>query len=191
VKNLVLYLLGRVAAVRQRGRLMLTIGRTSRLQRHKIRPISGNTLRIGDNSIVNSVIAFDRHSAAVVIGDRCYIGSSLLVSATQITLEDDVVVSWGVTIVDHDSHAIDWKNRMRDILDWGNGAKDWDRVNIAPVMIRRRVWIGFNASILKGVTISEGAVVAAGSVVTKDVPAYCVVAGNPARVVKQLERPDG
>jgi acetyltransferase-like isoleucine patch superfamily enzyme len=191
VKNLILYLLGRVAAVRQHGKLNLIVGRKSRLQRHKIRPIEENALSIGDNSIVNSVIAFDRHSAKVIIGDRCYIGSSLLVCAAQITLEDDVVISWGVTIVDHDSHAIHWQNRTRDILDWGNGAKDWDHVNIAPVTIRRRVWIGFNASVLKGVTIGEGAVVAAGSVVTKDVPAYCVVAGNPARVVKQLEHPDG
>lgn len=53
-----------------------------------------------------------------------------------------------------------------------------------------KVWIGFNAIILKGVTIGEGAIVAAGAVVTKDVPAWTVVAGNPAVVVKKLKAND-
>jgi acetyltransferase-like isoleucine patch superfamily enzyme len=57
---------------------------------------------------------------------------------------------------------------------------------MSPVVIEDKVWIGFNVIILKGVRVGEGAVVAAGSVVTKDVPPYCVVAGNPAHVVKEL-----
>jgi acetyltransferase-like isoleucine patch superfamily enzyme len=52
------------------------------------------------------------------------------------------------------------------------------------------VWIGFNAIILKGVHVGEGSVIAAGSVVTKDVPPYCVVAGTPARIVKELNEDD-
>ncbi|MBV8923397.1 DapH/DapD/GlmU-related protein, partial [Bradyrhizobium sp.] len=56
----------------------------------------------------------------------------------------------------------------------------------APVVIADKVWIGFNASILKGVTIGEGAVVGACSVVTRDVPPFAVVAGNPARVIRTL-----
>ena len=66
--------------------------------------------------------------------------------------------------------------------------KDWSVVRSAPIVIEDRAWIGFNAIILKGVTIGEGSVVAAGAVVTKDVEPYTVVAGNPARVVKRLER---
>lgn len=99
---------------------------------------------------------------------------------------DDVVISWGVTIVDHNSHSLSWPERANDVLDWGRGTKDWQNVKIAQVQIDNKVWIGFNAIILKGVAIGEGAIVAAGAVVTKDVPPYSVVAGNPARVIRTL-----
>jgi galactoside O-acetyltransferase len=55
-----------------------------------------------------------------------------------------------------------------------------------PVKIEDKVWIGFNSIILKGVTVGEGAIVGAGSVVTKDVPPYTIVAGNPARIIREL-----
>jgi len=66
-------------------------------------------------------------------------------------------------------------------------SKDWSVVPTKPIRICDKVWIGMNAIILKGVTIGEGAVVAAGAVVTKDVPPWTVAAGNPARVVKCIE----
>ncbi|WP_376715052.1 DapH/DapD/GlmU-related protein [Janibacter limosus] len=56
----------------------------------------------------------------------------------------------------------------------------------APIVIGRKVWIGANATILKGVTIGDGAIVAAGAVVTKDVPADSIVVGAPARVVRSV-----
>jgi len=67
--------------------------------------------------------------------------------------------------------------------------KNWQVVPMAPIHISDKVWIGFNVIILKGVNIGEGAIIAAGSVVTKDVPAWTLVGGNPARVIKQLEHP--
>jgi galactoside O-acetyltransferase len=67
-----------------------------------------------------------------------------------------------------------------------NGVKRWDFVSVRPVRIGDKVWIGFGASILKGVNVGEGSVVGAKAVVTRDVPPYTVVAGNPARVVRQL-----
>ena len=96
------------------------------------------------------------------------------------------MISWGVTIVDHNSHAINWSGRKNDVLDWRHGIKRWEQVAVAPVHLRRRCWIGFNAIILKGVTVGEGSIVGAGSVVTKDVPPYTIVAGNPARVIRSL-----
>ena len=63
----------------------------------------------------------------------------------------------------------------------------WVHADSAPIVIGDSVWIGEYAAILKGVTIGTGAVVASHAVVTKDVPPYTVVAGNPARVVKELE----
>jgi acetyltransferase-like isoleucine patch superfamily enzyme len=174
-----------------RNLIVYKIGLRSTVRRYKIRPVGENRIEIGDDCIINCLISFDKVAARIKIGNRCYIGSSHLVTADSIILEDDVVISWGVTIVDHDSHSVDWELRSKDVLEWARGSKDWTNINVAPVVLRRRAWVGFNASILKGVTIGEGAIVAAGAVVTKDVAPYCVVAGNPARVVKQLEAPRG
>lgn len=162
------------------------IGERSSLRFDRVYPAPDCSITLGQDCILNTRIAFDREGGVFECGDRCYIGASHMVVARKISLGDDVVISWGVTIVDHNSHAVDWAQRANDVLDWGRGAKDWSNVTIAPVTIHDKAWIGFNASILKGVTIGEGAIVAAGAVVTKDVPAYSVVAGNPAKVVRTL-----
>ena len=144
---------------------------------------------IGRESIVRCRIDFDHPGGSVRIGDRCFLGASHLVCHTGITLGDDVIMSWGVTVVDHDSHALDWSLRQHDVSEWRQGRKNWAGVTIAPVRIGHRTWIGFGASILKGVTVGEGAVIGAHSVVTRDVPPYTVVAGNPARPVRHLNPP--
>ena len=66
------------------------------------------------------------------------------------------------------------------------GHKEWAGVKIAPVRIANRAWLGFNVAVLPGVTVGEGAVVGACSVVTRDVPAWTIAAGNPARVLREL-----
>jgi len=154
---------------------------------HKIRFARGSTLAIGNGSIVEAGIRFDRPGGSVRIGDRTFIGASNLVCAEAIDIGDDVLVSWGCTIVDHNSHALAWQDRSRDVGDWFDGRKDWARVERAAVRIGNRAWIGLNVIILKGVEIGEGAVVGAGSVVSRDVPPWTVVAGNPARPIRQLE----
>lgn len=154
-----------------------------------LRSLNSGRLTIGENCIIHARIIFDGPNASIELGRRCYIGASSLISYHSIRIGDDVIISWGVTIVDHNSHALNWESRQNDVVDWMKGQKNWDMVQIAPVTILDKVWIGFGASILKGVTIGEGAVVAANAVVTKDVPPYTVVAGNPAVVVKNLTRP--
>ncbi len=155
-------------------------------------------LEIGEKCYVNGSIILEREVGKVVVGDRTYIGAGTsIICAAGIQIGSDVLTAWGITIVDHDSHSVRWRNRAEDVEKWRVGLleggaryaarlKNWDVVPMAPVVIGDKVWIGFNAVILKGVHVGEGAVVAAGSVVTKDVPPYCVVAGNPARVVKEL-----
>ncbi len=146
----------------------------------------GGHLRVGAESIVRCRVDFDSPAGRVAIGDRCFIGASHLVAHTSIEIGDDVIISWGVTIVDHDSHSLRWDERSHDVRDWALGRKDWTKVAIAPVKIEDRVWIGFGASVLKGVTLGSGSVIGARAVVTRDVPPNTVVAGNPARTVRQL-----
>jgi acetyltransferase-like isoleucine patch superfamily enzyme len=88
----------------------------------------------------------------------------------------------GGTIYDNDMHPLDPAQRR---LAW---AVDHGTIASAPVVIEDDVWVGLSAIILKGVTVHRGAVVGAGAVVTQSVPPLCVVAGNPARVVKQLSQ---
>lgn len=175
---------------RRRGLVSFEVGTGSKVRFDKISRTRGCSVSIGRDTIINARMDFDREGARIECGDRCYIGASHLVCAERICLEDDVVISWGVTIADHNSHALLWEERKSDILDWGKGVKCWDNVKIAPVCLKRRSWVGFNASILKGVTIGEGAIVAAGAVVTKDVPPYTIVAGNPARIIRTLSGPE-
>ncbi|NEO21419.1 MAG: hypothetical protein F6K57_19365 [Moorea sp. SIO4A5] len=96
------------------------------------------------------------------------------------------MISSGGGIFDHDSHSLDSEKRSNDVVDYIQEKKDWTHVNICNVKICDKSWIGYNVIILKGITIGEGAVVGAGSVVTKDVPPYKLVAGNPAIVIKSL-----
>lgn len=179
-----------VNRMRRSAAVDFTVGQNSTIRYDRIDAKPGCRVVVGRDCIINTRLSFDRAGASVSFGDRCYIGASHFVSAERIELGDDVVISWGVTIVDHNSHAIDWEMRKDDVLDWANGIKHWEHVKIAPVKLCSRSWIGFNATILKGVTIGEGAIVAAGAVVTKDVPPYTIVAGNPARVIRTLSGPE-
>lgn len=171
-----------------RRRSKIVVGRGSRVRWLALRSVRGGSVKIGEECIINCSISFDDLGGRISIGDRCYIGTSHLVCHSGITIGNDVIISWGVTIVDHDSHSLDWELRKNDVANWGLGKKDWTGVSIRPVVIQDKVWIGFGASILKGVTVGEGAVIGANAVVTRDVPPYAVVAGNPSRVIRNLKR---
>ena len=108
------------------------------------------------------------------IGADCWLNCPIRLDVTApITLEDDVVVGFGTTLTTS-GHDISCPTRRAGAL------------FARPITIRRGAWIGANATILPGVTVGEGAVVGAGAVVTKDVPPHALVAGNPARVIKEL-----
>jgi acetyltransferase-like isoleucine patch superfamily enzyme len=162
------------------------IGAGSSVNFHRVAGKHGVLLDVGRSSIIEGSILFDRNDAAVLIGDRTFIGASSIVCAEKIEIGNDVLISWGCTIVDHNSHATDWASRKGDVIAWSQGKKDWSRVKIKPVKINDRVWIGLNSIILKGVTIGQGAIVGAGSVVTKDVPPYTIVGGNPAQIIREI-----
>jgi acetyltransferase-like isoleucine patch superfamily enzyme len=178
-------LLRSLAGMLVKSRARVTVGPESRVNWLRVGARGGGTLVIGERAIVECRVSFDA-PGTVRIGDRSYIGASQLVCHTGIDIGNDVIISWGVTIVDHNSHALDWAQRRNDIALWREGRKDWDGVAIAPVVIEDKVWIGFGASILKGVRLGTGAIVGAQAVVTRDVAPFTVVAGNPARVIRDL-----
>lgn len=149
----------------------------------------------GDECILYSQAFFESEQGYIEIGDRVYIGGNTqLISRSEIKIGNDVMISWGCTIYDHDAHSIDYRCRMEDqaghLQNWQSGNllknKNWSTVPTAPIDIQDHVWLGFDVVVLKGVTIGEGAVIAARSVVTSDIPPWTVAAGCPARVVKQI-----
>jgi acetyltransferase-like isoleucine patch superfamily enzyme len=109
------------------------------------------------------------------IGDRVFINSgSMVFSVDEITIGDDVALSSEVYITDTNSHGVEGRDPV-----------------VAPVRIGSGTWIGTRAIILPGVTLGRRVLVAAGSVVARDVPDDSLVAGNPARVVRTLTYPAG
>jgi acetyltransferase-like isoleucine patch superfamily enzyme len=148
---------------------------------------TGNHLTIGKESLIQASIVFERGDAQVSIGERTFIGGALLGCAECIEIGNDVEIAWGTTIIDHNSHAVAYSERSQDVVNSLYGkTKDWSNVKRKKITIGDKSWIGFNAIIMKGVSIGEGAIVAAGSVVTKDVPPYTIVGGNPARIIREL-----
>jgi galactoside O-acetyltransferase len=145
--------------------------------------------------MLNMKITFESRQGQVEIGDRAYIGGGSIICRERITIGSDVTTAWGVCIYDHNSNSFDWRQRAKVVNHfYENYGKsdcyegiDWTGVASAPIVIEDKVWIGFDAVILKGVRVGEGAIVGARAVVTSDVEPYTVVAGNPARLVKRLE----
>jgi acetyltransferase-like isoleucine patch superfamily enzyme len=151
---------------------------------------------IGNDSMIGGTYTFESTTGEVIIGNRVYFAGGHVICTNKIEIEDDVFLSWGIYLFDNDSHSLDYKHRLTDmqnhLKDWRAGltnynvSKDWSNVNSAPIKICRYAWIGMECKILKGVTIGEGAIVGTGSVVTKNVEPWTIVAGNPAKVVKVI-----
>lgn len=139
----------------------------------------------------------ERPESRIEIGDNVLVGADTVVDCAEaVTIEDDVLVSYKCIIADADNHSIHPELRKNDLKTWMDGRRhDWTNTVIEPVHICRGAWIGARSIILKGVTVGAGAVVGMGSVVTRDVPPWTVVAGNPARIIQTIEplaqsRPD-
>lgn len=108
--------------------------------------------------------------ARLTIGRKCSIGDRTEIHCGEsVVIGDRVIIAWDCNILDRDYHSADAMEERT-----------------VPVSIGNDVWIGCRAIVLKGVSIGDGAVVAAGSVVTKDVPAHMLVAGNPAQIKKRI-----
>lgn len=166
----------------------IIIHQTAKANINRISNIQNGIVEISENSIVECNIFLEKSGARIKVGSRTFIGGSSIFCSTSITIGDDVLISFGCSIADHDSHSIYFDERSNDVSEWYFGRKDWTHVKRNPVYIGDKAWIGMHAIITEGVNIGEGAIVAAGSVVTKDVPPWTIVAGNPAKIVKTITR---
>lgn len=137
---------------------------------------NSSLLRMDENSVIilndsfssfygNDIIVFK--NAKLILGNSFINSGAKIRCHNSITIGDDCAISHDFTLMDSDAHYLNGDNHAN------------------PVVIKDHVWIGTRVTILSGVTVGEGAVIAAGSVVTKDVPAHCLVGGNPAKVIKE------
>jgi acetyltransferase-like isoleucine patch superfamily enzyme len=138
--------------------------------------VVGRNTRIMPGAVIDVYNYRGIEDAGIRIGDDCVVGPDCIIyGARTVTIGDHVLMGARVTIIPHD-HPHERGALIRD-----------QGMVSAPVTIEDNVWLGANAIVLKGVTIGTGSVIGAGSIVTRDVPPYTVVAGSPARVIRSIE----
>ena len=151
----------------------------------------GATLHIGEHVTLNSrnfgyhlnmhspvKLYADRPGAAIVIGDRCRIHGSCIHAYASITIGDNCLIAANCQIIDGSGHSLSFDDVDNRINTTGESR---------PIVIEDSVWLGANTIVLPGVRIGRGSVVAAGSVVTKDIPAMVLAGGIPARTIRTAE----
>lgn len=137
--------------------------------------------RGGNNPLCSNLEGFiyAEEKALISIGHNVGMSSTTLWAAKCITIGSYVKIGANVKIIDNDAHSLGWYVRR-------NVAEDEKSKHSAPILIEDDVLIGMNSIVLKGVTIGARSVIGAGSVVTRNIPADCIAAGNPCKVIKKL-----
>ena len=173
------------------GRATCLLGPGSRLgSGARIVNISGESskISIGAHTIVEGELLVFPHGGRIQLGEWCFVGAqSRLWSGASIEIGNRVLISHGVNVFDNLTHPLSAPARhahFRHIATKGHPADI--ELGDLPVRILDDAWISAGATILPGVTIGCGAIVGAAAVVTKDVPDYAIVVGNPARIVRYL-----
>lgn len=149
-----------------------------------------NNIVVGSNTHIRGELTVYPYSKKLLIGDNCYLGQGSIIRVGEsITIGNNVLIAHNVTIIDSDSHEINASERAESyvqMLKFGH-PKTKGNVKTSPIIIEDNVWISYNVCILKGVKIGNGAIIAAGSVVTKDVLPFSLYAGNPAQFIKTIK----
>lgn len=144
----------------------------------------GNNFTIVSGGCINPLSRNVRSSihvsenAKLTIGNNSGISSSCIWVRESVSIGNFVNIGANVVIIDTDAHSLDWRIRMTQ--------DDSRKAKSAPISIGDSVLIGTGSIVLKGVSIGEHSIIGAGSVVCKDIPANCIAAGNPAKVIKFL-----
>jgi len=158
----------------------------------------GASLTIGDNFTFSSgdginplcrnlrgKIFIDK-DASIVIGNNVGISSACLWAKVRITIGDKVKIGGDCILMDTDAHNLDYQIRNGGETDENGISIDTLSANSSPIVIENDVLIGTRCIILKGVTIGARSIIAAGSVVTKSIPADCIAGGNPCKVIRYI-----
>jgi acetyltransferase-like isoleucine patch superfamily enzyme len=147
-------------------------------------------ITIGKNTALRCNLVIDRDGGEIHIGDNSYIGENTKVwSSIFVKIGNNVSIAHNCNIFDNDTHPIDYLERRKDIYNiiFKGKRDDYSSLKKNSIIIDDDVWIGCNVIILKGVKIGKGSIIAAGSVVVKDVPPWTMIAGNPSVIKKKLE----
>lgn len=152
----------------------------------KISDGSKNEDIVIESNVVMHAKLVSQNGGKIFFKNNTQIGYSSFVGAVNsITIEEGTVISNNVTIVDNNNHPVNPYDRIiMQKSKVGSDYRKWKYSDSKPVVIGKNVWIGQNARINKGVTIGDNSIVAANTVVTKDVPPNSIVAGNPGKIVK-------
>lgn len=153
-----------------------------------------NPSKIADNIFIGNFchirgeLLLFGHGGKIEMGDYCYVGLNTHIwSATSIIIGDRVLISHNCNIIDNDTHPLDPEERHKQFKAIiTTGQPKCINLNEKEIVIEDDVLIAANSIVLKGVRIGRAAIVGAGSVVTKDVPPYAIVAGNPAKIVNYV-----
>ena len=142
-------------------------------RRTRMDVVPWNKFELGDYSTIEDFSAINNGVGPVIIGDRTKIGLSNTIIGP-VTIGNDIRLAQNITLsgLNHNYTDVNLPIHVQG-------------VSTAPIVIEDETWIGANVVVLAGVTIGKHCIVAAGSVVTKDVPPYSVAVGNPARVLKK------
>lgn len=145
------------------------------------------SIEIGENTFVRGELIVYDYGGRIKIGNDCFVGQgSRIWSSSKITIGNRVLISHNVNIHDNNSHplnAIERHKHYKHIMSKGLNLQI--SLNEKDIVIEDDVWIGFNSTILKGVKIGKGAIIGSNTVVTKDVPEYSVLVGNPGKILNK------
>jgi len=185
--NLTIKILNKIKSLIAKSKID-KLGKNSKIHCLIFKRKVGAFINIGDDCLINGRLVTETNNSKIKISSNVFIGGNTILDClNEIKICENVLISYECILTDHDSHSIISEDRRMDLEKFQAKKMNWRDVKNEPILIKKNSWIGMRSIILKGVVIGEGAIVAAGSVVTKDVPDYTLVAGNPAIIKKSLK----